>query len=178
MKTTGSDPEDVHGKSRCVLQGKDTDRATLAAIAHQAMIERNLEPDFPPAVLQELTTIGGPAGATDDVRDVRDQLWASIDNDDSRDLDQLTVAESLEGGRFRILVAVADVDALVRKGSAIDGHASRNTTSASRTASGSGSWSCGTATARSASRRSRRRRSSTATSFPISIWIERTGRRS
>jgi exoribonuclease-2 len=93
------------------------------------MIERNLEPDFPPAALQELAAIGRPAGATDGTRDLRDQLWASIDNDDSRDLDQLTVAEALAGGRVRILVAVADVDALVGKGSAIDGHAARNTTS-------------------------------------------------
>jgi exoribonuclease-2 len=93
------------------------------------MIERNLEPDFPPAALQELAAIGRPAGATDGMRDMRDQLWASIDNDDSRDLDQLTVAEALAGGRVRILVAVADVDALVGKGSAIDGHAARNTTS-------------------------------------------------
>lgn len=110
-------------------ESKPNDRATLAAIARQAMIERNLEPDFPPAALQELAVIGRPASATDDVRDLRDRLWASIDNDDSRDLDQLTVAEPLAGGRFRILVAVADVDALVRKDSAIDGHASRNTTS-------------------------------------------------
>ena len=129
MKTTGYDPEDVRGKTRRVLQGQSTDRATLSAIARQAMIERGLEPDFPPAALQELAAIGGPAGATGDVRDLRDRLWASIDNDDSRDLDQLTAAESLAGGRVRILVAVADVDALVRKDSAIDGHASRNTTS-------------------------------------------------
>src|SRR2546428_9321127 len=129
MKTAGSDPADMNGQPRRVRQGKSTDRATLAAIARQAMIERCLEPDFPPAALQELAAIGGPAGATDDVRDLRDRLWASIDNDDSRDLDQLTVAESLAGERTRILVAVADVDALVRKGSAIDGHASHNTTS-------------------------------------------------
>ena len=76
-----------------------------------------------------MAAISGPAGATAEVRDVRDRLWASIDNDDSRDLDQLTVAEALAGGRVRILVAVADVDALVRKGSALDGHASHNTTS-------------------------------------------------
>ena len=93
------------------------------------MIERGLEPDFPPAAQQELAAISGPAGATDGVRDVRYRLWASIDNDDSSDLDQLTVAEALPGGRVRILVAVADVDALVGKGSAIDGHAARNTTS-------------------------------------------------
>src|SRR5580765_2685897 len=105
------------------------DRATLATVARKAMIDRGLEPDFPPAAQQELTALHGPAGATNDVRDLRDRLWASIDNDDSRDLDQLTVAESLEGGRVRILVAVADVDALVRKESALDSHASRNTTS-------------------------------------------------
>ena len=127
--TTGSGPGDAQGEPGRVVQGKETDRATLAAIARQAMIERDLEPDFPPAALQELAAIGGPADATDEVRDLRDRLWASIDNDDSRDLDQLTVAESLAGGRVRILVAVADVDALVRKGSALDGHASRNTTS-------------------------------------------------
>jgi len=107
----------------------NTDRATLAAIARRAMIERGLEPDFSPAAQRELAAISRPADATDGVRDMRDRLWVSIDNDDSRDLDQLTVAEALADGRIRILVAVADVDALVRKGSAIDGHASRNTTS-------------------------------------------------
>jgi exoribonuclease-2 len=129
METTGTDPADVRGQPQSVPQGKSTDRATLAAIAHRAMIERGLEPDFPPAALQELAAIGGPAGATDNVRDLRDCLWASIDNDDSRDLDQLTVAEPLKDGRVRILVAVADVDTLVCKGSALDGHALRNTTS-------------------------------------------------
>src|SRR5580765_592641 len=108
---------------------KSTDRARLAEIARRAMIERGLEPDFPPAARQQLAGITGPASATNDARDMRARLWASIDNDDSRDLDQLTVAESLAGGRARILVAIADVDALVRKASAIDGHASRNTTS-------------------------------------------------
>src|SRR2546426_9181908 len=103
-------------------EAKSTDRARLAGIARQAMIERGLEPDFPPAAQQQLATISGPAGSTSDARDMRDRLWASIDNDDSRDLDQLTVAESLAGGRVRILVAIADVDALVRKDSAIDGH--------------------------------------------------------
>jgi len=112
-----------------MTQGKASDRATLANIARRAMIERGLEPDFPPAAQQELAAIGRPAGTTAGVRDLRDRLWASIDNDDSRDLDQLTVAEPLPDGRVRILVAIADVDALVRKGSAIDGHAARNTTS-------------------------------------------------
>ena len=109
--------------------GQSNDRITLAALARQAMMERGLEPDFPAAAQRELAAISGPAGATSDARDLRDRLWASIDNDDSRDLDQLTVAESLAGGRVRILVAIADVDALVRKASALDGHAARNTTS-------------------------------------------------
>ena len=109
--------------------GSKGDRATLAGIARQAMIQRGLEPDFPPRALRELAAIDRPADATSDLRDLRERLWASIDNDDSRDLDQITVAESLAGGRVRTLVAVADVDALVRKDSAIDGHAARNTTS-------------------------------------------------
>jgi len=109
--------------------GQASDRATLAAIAHQAMIERGLEPDLPLAAQKELAAIGGPAKATEQVRNLGDRLWASIDNDDSLDLDQLTVAESLAGGEVRILVAVADVDALVHKGTALDGHAARNTTS-------------------------------------------------
>src|SRR5262249_24147934 len=105
-------------------------RETLAGIAHQAMIERGLQPDFDPAVQQQLASIAAPAhedGVA--VRDLRDRLWCSIDNDDSKDLDQLTVAEDLGGGNVRLLVAVADVDALVKKGSPVDAHAQHNTTS-------------------------------------------------
>ena len=105
------------------------DRTTLAAIARRAMIEAGMEPDFPPAAQQEVAAMSRPADADGGVRDLRDRLWASIDNDDSRDLDQLTVAEPLAGGQVRIMVAVADVDALVRRDSAIDRHASNNTTS-------------------------------------------------
>jgi exoribonuclease-2 len=129
MKPTGTAPTDAHNQPKPILQGQNTDRATLAAIAHQTMITRGLEPDFPLAAKQELAAIVGPAKATDSVRDLRNLLWASIDNDDSRDLDQLTVAELLPGGQVRILVAVADVDALVHKGSALDAHAAHNTTS-------------------------------------------------
>ena len=60
---------------------------------------------------------------------MRNLLWASIDNDDSRDLDQLTVAEALADGQTKILVAIADVDAVVKAGTAIDAHAQHNTTS-------------------------------------------------
>lgn len=105
------------------------DRQNLSAIARRAMIERGLEPEFSPAVRREMANIRGPADAADGVSDLRDLLWASIDNDDSRDLDQLTVAEPVERGQVRILVAIADVDALVRQDDAIDDHASHNTTS-------------------------------------------------
>src|SRR5712692_2662393 len=105
-------------------------RETLAGIAHQAMIERGLDPDFGRPVEQQVASIDAPARADDpSLRDLRDRLWCSIDNDDSRDLDQLTVAEDVGGDRVRLLVAVADVDALVKKGTPIDEHAQHNTTS-------------------------------------------------
>jgi len=105
-------------------------RSDLRAIARRAMLQRGLEPEFSPAALAELDRIHGaaaPAGA--DVRDLRDRLWCSIDNDDSRDLDQLSVAEPLAGGSATIFVAIADVDALVPKGGALDTQAAHNTTS-------------------------------------------------
>ncbi len=105
-------------------------RYDLQAIARRAMLARGLLPDFSPAVVRELSGLTRPAAArTSAIRDLRNLPWCSIDNDDSRDLDQLTVAEPLGGGAVKILVAVADVDALVRKGSAVDAHAQHNTTS-------------------------------------------------
>jgi VacB/RNase II family 3'-5' exoribonuclease len=124
------------------------DRAVLRAIARRAMLQRGLLPDFSPDVTAELdrlqapatvdapATVGSsatgsprPADALAAVRDLRHLLWCSIDNDDSKDLDQLTVAEAAPGGRVQVQVAVADVDALVTKGTAIDQHAAYNTTS-------------------------------------------------
>ena len=105
-------------------------RATLQRIARRVMLERGLVPDFPSSAVQQLDAIKGAATSADSAhRDLRSLLWCSIDNDDSRDLDQLTVAESLPGGAVKILVAIADVDAVVKKGSAIDDHARQNTTS-------------------------------------------------
>ena len=105
-------------------------RHDLRSIAQRAMIERGLLPSFSAAVEDQLRGIGGPAAGTGpEVRDLRDLLWASIDNDDSKDLDQLTVAESLTDGAVKVLVAIADVDSVVTAGSAIDGHARHNTTS-------------------------------------------------
>lgn len=104
-------------------------RAILQEIAHRVMIERGLEPDFPAEALEELAKIKAPATADGaQVRDLRGLLWCSIDNDDSRDLDQLTVAEPVSNG-VRVCVAVADVDSLVVDEGAIDGHARTNTTS-------------------------------------------------
>lgn len=106
------------------------DLAILQKIAHRVMLERGLRPDFSAEALAELGKIEGPAATNDDsIRDRTALLWSSIDNDDSRDLDQLTVAEALPEGKARILVAVADVDSLVENGSAIDEHARHNTTS-------------------------------------------------
>lgn len=105
-------------------------RALLQRIARQAMVERGLLPDFSPAALAELDGIReSSAHAGMSARDLRHLLWCSIDNDDSRDLDQLSVAEALPDASVKVLVAVADVDALVGKGSAIDEHARKNTTS-------------------------------------------------
>ncbi len=105
-------------------------RAILQSIAHQAMLDRGLLPDFSAEALAELGRLQVPAAtASEVVRDLRNLLWASIDNDDSRDLDQLTVAEAGAGDQVKILVAIADVDSVVKNGSAIDGHAHHNTTS-------------------------------------------------
>jgi exoribonuclease-2 len=105
-------------------------RAILQRIAQRVMLERGLLPDFSVEALSELARIQAPATIDNGQgRDLRDLLWASIDNDDSRDLDQLTVAGEMPGGAVKILIAVADVDSTVKNGSAIDDHARHNTTS-------------------------------------------------
>jgi len=105
-------------------------RTDLKYIARRAMIERGLLPDFSAAAMAELARIEVDATDRDeDIRDLTGLLWASIDNDDSRDLDQLTVAEPHADRSVTILVAIADVDALVKKESALDTHAKHNTTS-------------------------------------------------
>lgn len=104
----------------------------LDEIARRAMIERGLLPDFPPPVLAETAGLrengrfAGLRGAS--IQDLRELPWCSIDNDDTRDLDQLSVAER-RGQSIRVLVAIADVDEFVPRDSAIDRHASHNTTS-------------------------------------------------
>ncbi len=105
-------------------------RSDLVHIATQAMTERGLEPEFSNQVKQQLESISGPGHeSSPDIRDLTQLLWCSIDNDDSLDLDQLTACEVLPKGAVRLWVAIADVDALVRKDSPIDHHAHINTTS-------------------------------------------------
>jgi exoribonuclease-2 len=103
----------------------------LVAAAHAAMIEHGFQPDFPAAAAAELAAIQAqtnlPSGP--EFQDLRALLWSSIDNDTSKDLDQIEWAEQLPDGRIRVLVGVADVDFRVRQGSAIDTHAQSETTS-------------------------------------------------
>ena len=105
-------------------------RTLLLRVARGAMLQYGLEPDFAPAALAEARALAEPAAPWDaGVRDLTGLPWCSIDNDDSRDLDQLTLAEPLAGDGTRIRVAVADVGAAVAPGSALDAHAGTNTTS-------------------------------------------------
>jgi len=105
-------------------------RSILRRIARRAMLESGLLPEFSLQARGELDGIRGPATrAEESTRDLRNLIWCSIDNDDSRDLDQLTVAEAMPGETAKILVAIADVDAVVKKQSALDDHARQNTTS-------------------------------------------------
>src|SRR6267378_2835147 len=95
----------------------------LVRIAHRAMIDNGFEPDLPPSVLDELQllpTKPRPDALDTVTQDLRSLLWSSIDDRKSRDLDQVEYAEKLPNGDVRVLVGIADVDALVAKGSATD----------------------------------------------------------
>ena len=113
-----------------MTKNENQQREILEEIANRAMLERGLLPDFSTGVVAELGKIRAPATTNiEEARDLRGLSWASIDNDDSQDLDQLTVASAMPDGKIKVMVAIADVDALVKKGSAIDEHARQNTTS-------------------------------------------------
>ncbi len=114
------------------MSGSDREqhRVILQRIASRVMLERGLLPEFSHEALAELDGVQAPVmTGVGNIRDLRGLLWASIDNDDSRDLDQLTVGEAMDDGTIKVLVAVADVDAVVKSGTAIDSHARHNTTS-------------------------------------------------
>ncbi len=116
-------------------KNKKQDRFILEKIAHRVMTENELLPVFSPKALSQLDSIVEPASLEVKlVRDLRNILWSSIDNDDSLDLDQLTAAQAISNSETKIFVAVSDVDALVKKYSALDEHAIHNTLSVYTTA--------------------------------------------
>jgi exoribonuclease II len=105
-------------------------RARLRTIAIEAMRARGLDPEFPAAALAEVAALQtAPRSTVEPVRDLRSLLWCSIDNDESRDLDQLSVIDAAANGGQKILIAIADVDAAVPRASLVDRHAAVNTTS-------------------------------------------------
>src|ERR1700744_3670018 len=98
----------------------------LQAIAKQVMLQRGFQPEFPPEVTQQLSDLKshppdlspaktGSVDSIGEVRDLRSLLWSSIDNDTSRDLDQIEVVERQPNGDVKVLVGIADVDAFVQK---------------------------------------------------------------
>ena len=100
----------------------------LEASARQSMIEHGFEPDYPAEVRQQVAALKStPPEVPDGIEDLRDLLWSSIDNDTSRDLDQIEYADTLPDGSTRVRIGIADVDAYVPKGSAIDKHAAMET---------------------------------------------------
>jgi len=113
------------------MPNKNPSHVDLQATAKEIMRQRGFEPDFPAAVQKQLADLRAhppQISAGKDVRDLRNLLWSSIDNDTSRDLDQIEVAERLPNGNLKVLVGIADVDAFVPKQTAIDQHAARETT--------------------------------------------------
>ena len=103
----------------------------LQATAKEIMQRYGFEPDFPPQVPQQLADLKAhppQIAASKDVRDLRNLLWSSIDNDTSRDLDQIEFAERVSNGDVKVMIGIADVDAFVPKQTPIDQHAARETT--------------------------------------------------
>src|SRR5271165_12277 len=103
----------------------------LQATAREVMLAHGFEPDFPPQIPQQLANLRDHppnVTASDGLRDLRNLLWSSIDNDTSRDLDQIEVAERIAGGDVKVMVGIADVDSFVAKASPIDDHAAKETT--------------------------------------------------
>ena len=103
----------------------------LIAAAHAAMIEHGFQPDYPKGTDTQLAEIAAQSvlPKNGELKDLRNLLWSSIDNDNSKDLDQVEWAERLADGRIRVLVGVADVDSRVSRGTVIDSHAQSETTS-------------------------------------------------
>jgi exoribonuclease-2 len=109
---------------------KQYTRSDLSRIAVIVMKEKGLEPDFSKEIHDQLSEINSP-GIDDDpkIQDLTHLLWCSLDNDDSRDLDQLTTCTEISNGSYKIFIAIADVDVLIKKNTPIDEHAQLNTAS-------------------------------------------------
>ena len=121
----------IHVSLFSVMNDSRPSSIDLQAMARQVMVAQGFEPDFPPATRQQLADISAhppQLAPSDKVRDLRNLLWSSIDNDTSRDLDQIEVAERLPNGDVKVMVGIADVDAFVAKDSPIDQHAAKETT--------------------------------------------------
>src|SRR5690348_3142033 len=100
----------------------------IRELARRAMIERGFLAEIPEDARAEAETKAEPAFDALKIRDLRSLLWSSIDNDESRDLDQIEYAKSEPGG-IRAYVGIADVDWFVHEDSMLDRAAKHNTTS-------------------------------------------------
>src|ERR1700721_818025 len=113
------------------MNGPRPTSLNLQTIARQLMAAKGFDPDFPPEVQTQLAEIAAHQpilSPSAKVRDLRNLLWSSIDNDPSKDLDQIEVAERLPAGDVKVMIGIADVDAFVPKQTPIDQHAARETT--------------------------------------------------
>ena len=113
------------------MNNSHTNHFDLQSIARQVMLQYGFQPDFPTQVQEQLSRLQEKPSPVDNAagtKDFRHLLWSSIDNDTSRDLDQIEVAERQQDGSIKVMIGIADVDAFVEKGSPIDQHAARETT--------------------------------------------------
>jgi exoribonuclease-2 len=101
----------------------------VTAAARRVVVDAGFEPDLDAGARAQLEKISGPADMVPGIKDLRDRPWSSIDNKESRDLDQIEYAERLPNGNVRLVVGIADVDILVPKDSPLDKHAFANCTS-------------------------------------------------
>src|SRR5579884_733212 len=129
--TLGLQSSTQHAMSR---HGNNQQRGThgdfnMAAAARRVVLAEGFEPDLPDAAQRQLDALAAPAPMPAGAKDLRQLPWSSIDNTESRDLDQIEYAEALPSGDIRLIVAIADVDALVGKGTPLDQHAYANCTS-------------------------------------------------
>lgn len=118
-----------HGKKSEYDQRAHPGAFDMHAAARRVLTAAGFEPDLDAAAKDQVATLAAPAPMEPGVKDLRNLPWSSIDNNESRDLDQVEVAEQLDGGKIKLIVGIADVDALVPKGSPLDVHAFANCTS-------------------------------------------------